>query len=180
MRLIQVNDDEKTNEQLSQDMSRELRNSLIYDSHEQPSTYSLDMSDSQLNLDQSASNQQLKIDNKTKKSHYLRDFDDDILNDENMIIDEMQIDAMNIDQWNTLNLDKELLINDQTDNNDLVTQNKEMKKTNASTINIDEGEINETPDHHDSDTDSFYNIWYDDEDWLYGNKQRNLVRNIHR
>lgn len=35
-------------------------------------------------------------------------------------------------------------------------------------------------DHHDSDTESFYNIWGDDEEWLHDNKLRNVVRNIHR
>lgn len=35
-------------------------------------------------------------------------------------------------------------------------------------------------DHHDSDTESFYNIWGDDEEWIYGNKLRNTVRNMHR
>lgn len=44
---------------------------------------------------------------------------------------------------------------------------------------IEDGNIDRV-DHHDSDTDSFYNIWGDDNEWLYGNKLRNVVRNIHR
>ncbi|CAI6355721.1 unnamed protein product [Macrosiphum euphorbiae] len=34
--------------------------------------------------------------------------------------------------------------------------------------------------HHDSDTESFYNIWGEDNEWLYNNELRNVVRNIHR
>jgi len=34
--------------------------------------------------------------------------------------------------------------------------------------------------HHDSDTESFYNIWGEDDEWLYNNELRNVVRNIHR
>lgn len=173
MRIIQVNDEEKTNEQYSQNIIRKLRNSLTYNSHEQ-------LSDSQLTSDQSA-NLQINIDNTIQNAHYLKEYDNEILNDEN-IVDETQIDSVYIDQLNTLNLEKESSIeNDhQIENNKFVTRKKEMKKTNTSTINVDEGEINDVPEHHDSDTESFYNIWNDDEDWLYGNKQRNVVRNIHR
>lgn len=39
MRIIQVTEDEKTNKQYSHDIDRELRNSLIYVSHEQTSAY---------------------------------------------------------------------------------------------------------------------------------------------
>jgi len=35
-------------------------------------------------------------------------------------------------------------------------------------------------DHHDSDSESFYDIWGDDDEWLFGNESRNAVRNIHR
>lgn len=34
--------------------------------------------------------------------------------------------------------------------------------------------------HHDSDTESFYNIWGEDNEWMYNNELRNVVRNIHR
>jgi len=39
MRIIQLTDDEKNNQQHSHDIDRQLRNSLIYVSHEQISTY---------------------------------------------------------------------------------------------------------------------------------------------
>lgn len=39
MRIIQVTEDEKINQQYSHDINRQLRNSLIYVSHEQTSTY---------------------------------------------------------------------------------------------------------------------------------------------
>lgn len=67
--------------------------------------------------------------------------------------------------------------------NQLKTQNKEMidyTKFITTTANAIENENKDTVDHHDSDTESFYNIWGDDEEWLYGNKLRNTVRNIHR
>lgn len=47
-------------------------------------------------------------------------------------------------------------------------------------IDVNEGDDNDKADHHDSDTESFYNIWGNDEEWLYGNKLRNVVRNMHR
>lgn len=50
----------------------------------------------------------------------------------------------------------------------------------TSAVEVDGGEYEDKVDHHDSDTDSFYNIWGDDEEWLYGNELRNVVRNIHR
>lgn len=48
------------------------------------------------------------------------------------------------------------------------------------TLDTHEVEDEDKVDHHDSDTDSFYNIWGNDEEWLFGNKLRNVVRKIHR
>lgn len=39
MRIIQITEDEKMNEQSNQDMIKQLRNSFNYVSHEQPSAY---------------------------------------------------------------------------------------------------------------------------------------------
>jgi len=39
MRIIQLTEDEKINQQYSHDINRQLRNSLIYVSHEQTSIY---------------------------------------------------------------------------------------------------------------------------------------------
>jgi len=39
MRIIQLTEDEKINQQYSHDINRQLRNSLIYVSHEQTSSY---------------------------------------------------------------------------------------------------------------------------------------------
>lgn len=184
MRIIQVNDDEKMNDQYSQDIMRELRNSLIYTSYEQPSTYTdIPLEGSQSKFEPPESNQQIKT--MIQSENYLKDYDNDFLNDENIIIDET--DALNnIDQWNKFKLDKELLIdNSRVDDNVFDKQSNEIKEATNSTkmlttIDVDEVEDKDTPDHHDSDTESFYNIWNDDKDWIYGNKLRNVVRNIHR
>jgi len=107
--------------------------------------------------------------------------------DENIIIKEaqselMSIDALpSIDQQNQLNLNKEFSI----DENEYEVQNKEIYDTKfaniTNTTDKNEGENGmDVIDHHDSDTESFYNIWGDDEEWLHDNKLRNAVRNIHR
>ncbi|XP_029341056.1 uncharacterized protein LOC100570031 [Acyrthosiphon pisum] len=48
------------------------------------------------------------------------------------------------------------------------------------TTNSEPSETDEDVCHHDSDTESFYNIWGEDTEWLYNNQLRNVVRNIHR
>lgn len=50
----------------------------------------------------------------------------------------------------------------------------------SATTDINKSKEKYTIDHHDSDTESFYNIWGGDEEWLYGNEMRNVVRSIHR
>jgi len=70
-----------------------------------------------------------------------------------------------------------------TDEIEYETQNIKMHDTKKLTNITDKNECkNDTDaiDHHDSDTESFYNIWGEDEEWLYDNKLRNTVRNIHR
>lgn len=47
------------------------------------------------------------------------------------------------------------------------------------TISRDPSETDEVC-HHDSDTESFYNIWGEDNEWMYNNELRNVVRNIHK
>jgi len=56
------------------------------------------------------------------------------------------------------------------------TDNSESKIT---PIN-DQSEIYEVYHHDDSDIESFYNIWGKDDEWLYNNKLRNVVRDLHR
>ncbi|XP_060848211.1 dynein axonemal intermediate chain 3-like isoform X2 [Rhopalosiphum padi] len=139
MRIIQLTDDEKNNQQHSHDIDRQLRNSLIYVSHEQISTYN-----------------DLPLVNS----------DNGTLIDENIIIKDGQSEL--------------------TDENEYEIQNNEMHDTKKSAnmmsiTNKNEYDNNmDVIDHHDSDTESFYNIWGDDEEWLYDNKLRNAVRNIHR
>lgn len=50
----------------------------------------------------------------------------------------------------------------------------------AAVASADDDEDKDAVDHHDSDTESFYNIWGGDDEWLYGNRLRNVVRNLHR
>jgi len=106
--------------------------------------------------------------------------------DENIIIKDGQseltgIEHQIIDQQYQLNLN-----NFSTDENEYEIQNNEMHDTKKSAnmmsiTNKNEYDNNmDVIDHHDSDTESFYNIWGDDEEWLYDNKLRNAVRNIHR
>jgi len=108
--------------------------------------------------------------------------------DENIIIEEAQskltsIDTLpSIDQQYQFNLKNEFSI----DENEYTVQDKDIYDTkiseNITTTTEKNGSENEMDviDHHDSDTESFYNIWGDDEEWLYDNKLRNAVRNIHR
>lgn len=112
--------------------------------------------------------------------------------DQNVItIDEAQnenkqtdIDTLkNIEEGNELNcLENEFSV----EKNQHMTQIKEIKevidhtKFITTTADAIENENEDRIDHHDSDTESFYNIWGDDEEWLYGNKIRNIVRNKHR
>lgn len=107
--------------------------------------------------------------------------------DENVIIiDEAQneneqtdIDTLKNIEGNELNR----LENEFSENkNQHKTQNKKVIDYTKfiTTTNAIENENKDRVDHHDSDTESFYNIWGDDEEWLYGNELRNTVRNIHR
>lgn len=45
---------------------------------------------------------------------------------------------------------------------------------------IDSNIVTDEDFHHDSDTESFYNIWGEDDEWLYNNELRKVVRNLHR
>jgi len=87
-----------------------------------------------------------------------------------------------IDKHYRLNLNNEFFIGE----TEYEVRNEEMCDTKKSTNfmhtkdkNEDENDM-DVIDHHDSDTESFYNIWGDDEEWLHDNKLRNAVRNIHR
>lgn len=67
--------------------------------------------------------------------------------------------------------------------NEYEVQKQEIDDTKKSVnmMSTAEGENDmDVIDHHDSDTESFYNIWGDDEEWMHDNKLRNAVRNIHR
>eukprot|EP00102_Acyrthosiphon_pisum_P020917 XP_016658127.1 PREDICTED: uncharacterized protein LOC100571197 [Acyrthosiphon pisum] len=161
MRIIQLAEDEKINQQYSHDINRQLRNSLIYFSHEKTSIY-----------------KDLPLVNSDNKS----------LVDENIIIKEAQSELMSVDALPSIDQQYQLHLNNEfsIDENEYEVQNKEIYDTKksaniTSTTDKNEGENGiDVIDHHDSDTESFYNIWGDDEEWLHDNKLRNAVRNIHR
>lgn len=97
-------------------------------------------------------------------------------------MNEIQNELSCIDVLNDSDQPNESKMND----NEYKLQNKgSIKATSAtemmsSSIKVDGGKYTENVDHHDSDSDSFYNIWGDDEEWIYGNELRNVVRNLHR
>lgn len=85
------------------------------------------------------------------------------------------------DEWSKLNLDNDV----STEENKFGIQIEDIQEpkssmTLKSTLGVNDSNNEDIVDHHDSDTDSFYNIWGEDEDWLYGNELRNTVRKIHR
>jgi len=177
MRIIQINEDEKSNEKFSQDIMKQLRSSTIYVSQEQ-------LTNSQSNLEISGTNRQInRNDDPIYNTTCYEEFYE-TLTDENITFNEEQNDLVdvdvfkNIDEWKALNSNKDY----STEEYEYEIQCKEIKKDTVSTITVktNEDEDKDAVDHHDSDTDSFYNIWGDDEEWLYGNKLRNVVRNIHR
>jgi len=109
--------------------------------------------------------------------------------DENIITNEVQSELTGIDDLSSNDLQYQFNLNNEfsVDENEYEVQKKETydgKKLVSMMTNTDmnEGENYnmEVIDHHDSDTESFYNIWGDDEEWLHDNKLRNAVRNIHR
>lgn len=177
MRIIQINEDEKSNEKHSQDTMRQLRHSSTYVSEEQ-------FTNSQSNLEVLETNRPIKRNGDPIYNTACFEEFCETLTDENMTFNEEQndlvnVDALkNIDEWKSLNSNKGY----STEEYEYEIQCKGIKKETMSTITVKtkEDEDKDVVDHHDSDTESFYNIWGDDEEWLYGNKLRNLVRNIHR
>jgi len=97
--------------------------------------------------------------------------------DENVIIKEAQSELTSIDILSSIDQQYQLNLN-----NSFFIDENEYEEQNAEIYDIKkEGKNNmDVIDHHDSDTESFYNIWGDDEEWLHDNKLRNAVRNIHR
>lgn len=186
MRIIQVTEDEKSNEQYNQEITKKLRNSSNYVSNKRHSTFknfSQVNSDLQLNFESSALNKSNKSYDTLHHNVDLSgefDYDYETLNDENIMFDESQNEltdvntSKNTDQWDESNMYNEYL----TERDEYDVQNK-AETFSMKTLDTD-GEDDDSVCHHDSDTDSFYNIWGTDKEWLYGNHLRNTVRNIHR
>ncbi|CAH1731756.1 unnamed protein product [Aphis gossypii] len=115
MRILQIAEEEKLSQGLTDDINKRLRNALIYDSKEQFSAYNEFVGEEHSN-------------------------EDDV-------------------------------ISNQTDHS--VSYGK-------MTATKDPSDIDEVVHHHDSDTESFYNIWGEEDEWLYSTELRNVVRNLHR
>jgi len=176
MRIIEVSEDEKINEQHNQDIIKQLRNTFSYATHQQPSTnkeLSIVNLNSQLNLEPTTSN--TKINYIIENEHMYNELDDEKLINENIneIRNELVMNTLkNIDEWNELAVEEK----------ECEIQNNEMKEAVKFMKSITNLEVKDEDrvDHHDSDTESFYNIWGNDEEWLFGNHLRDVVRNIHR
>jgi len=115
MRILQIAEEEKLSQGLTDDINKRLRNALIYDSKEQFSGYNEFVGEEHSN-------------------------EDDV-------------------------------ISNQTDHS--ISYGK-------MTATKDPSDIDEVVHHHDSDTESFYNIWGEEDEWLYSTELRNVVRNLHR
>lgn len=135
-------------------------------------------------IEPSPLNQEIETNFMIENEHLDDELDNEILIDENIIIDETQNGPMSIssveyiDEQNDLNF-----VSDEfsIESNEYKIHNKDLQST-RSIISTDAMDVEDKNlvDHHDSDTECFYNIWGTDEDWLYGNKLRNVVRHIHR
>lgn len=179
MRIIQINEEEKTNEQHYRHVNRQLRdNSYTYVSHEQSTA------DLQSNLETSTMIN--RDSDEIEKWRFFEKFNKLLINEDafgdGALSDMEDIYALeSVENLKALNSDEEL--SSQEYENEYKTPSKNVKettKTTATDVQTNKYKDKDEVDHHDSDTESFYNIWGDDEEWLYGNKLRNDVRNIHR
>jgi len=181
MRIIQVTDGDTTHDKSSEDVISILSDMSISVSHEQYSPYEdlfLVDSESRLSL--------AKPDDETIWP--AQSFEE--LGDENSIEEFVTNDVslseqMHVNEQMYIDENTELIDNNELsiEENEYVTRNEkieETEKSRATMVYEDEDNDTENEDHHDSDTESFYNIWGDDNEWLYGNKLRNVVRVIHR
>lgn len=105
MRIIQVAEDEKMNEQYSQDVIRQLRNTFNYATHEQPSAnkeFPIVNSDSQLNFELTTSNKKTKC--IIENEHYFNELCDETLTDNEYTSktqNELTADMLkNAEEWN--------------------------------------------------------------------------------
>lgn len=199
MRIIQVTEEEKTTEQYNREAIRGLRNSLIFeravaedDVNENASAEQCAMSDEQLTQameSATANNDDAMPDDERllgESLHGVSLMDERAYDDEDTIT---QPDLLSLslhdgdtvktmDQWN-MELSAEENAEEESQTIETSASGR-VPKFHGKTIAADEGEHRDEVDHHDSDTESFYNIWGDDDEWLYGNNLRNVVRNLHR
>lgn len=201
MRTIQITEDDKSNEQCYQDIIRKLRSTPISVSYED--SYldkELLRKKTDLQLHRKSSHRTERSTDTIENTEYFEEMyetliDENITNDETLGGLSDSVNIKSLDEWNALNMENELYAeengyetkSDESKRTKNVTttiekRSKEFEATKDSSFvtNMDEDEYKEKVDHHDSDTDSFYNIWGDDDEWIYGNKLRNDVRMIHR
>lgn len=188
MRTVQiVTDEEKTNEQqCSQEINRQLRDAFI---HHDPLARSpthqeipSENSGSRLNLEPSAAAALLRRRPTEPDSNVtslnaavLKELNDEIsTDDENNVI----VGAAR----NESNPENEFSAEDDGygTRDKAVREARNSSKLMPTTDTDGDEDAVDAVEHHDSDTESFYNIWGHDDEWTYGNKLRNAVRNIHR
>lgn len=189
MKTIQIvqTDEEKTQEQpCSPEINRRLRGTFVHHDllAQSPTNQEIpsENSGSRLNLEPSAAAAQpqqrpAEADHMTNlNAAILKELYDGIWTDDenNVII----VDAAR----NESNPENEL----SAEENGYGTRDKAVRETRSPSksmpttdVNQDEGAV-DAVEHHDSDTESFYNIWGHDDEWTYGNELRNAVRSIHR
>jgi len=167
MRIIQVTDNERLEKQPSLEIIKQLRdpfkfpNEVHFLQTQQPKTKNYPI----------------------KNKHQFDELLKESLIDENVIEEYDDLtNSVNMEEWSELNYwengvkMEENVYDGQT--NEIKGGDEFMDSFNF--IDVEDTEKKTELDHHDSDTESFYNIWGDDEEWLYGNRLRNIVRNIHR
>lgn len=187
MRTIQIEtEEEKTPEQCNEEINRQLRNAFV---RHDPVTGSSsrqeipsENSGPLLNLEPSAAALLLRrrptdADDVTNlNAAILKELNDEISTDDeiSMIVDAARNES---DPENESPAEK----NGHETRDKAVRGTRNSSKIIHTAMDPEQGEgATDAVEHHDSDTDSFYNIWGDDDEWTHGNELRDAVRHIHR
>ncbi|XP_050527751.1 uncharacterized protein LOC126897863 isoform X2 [Daktulosphaira vitifoliae] len=127
----------------------------------------------------------------TKNSYASENWQDEEANEniglEETLSEELQNLSINKDQWNeyTKDIEDEFELDEYNlDHSIIECQSVSDKLTDSNDrlkiYDDDDLDDKDEVDVHDSDTDSFFNIWGDDSEWIYGNNLRKTVRKMHR
>ncbi|XP_050436301.1 uncharacterized protein LOC126843044 [Adelges cooleyi] len=180
MRILQITDDD--NDECAQDAIAELRKAFVDDYFEdnhlkncENNTNTVERPATCNDTDESEIRREVSKENRTPKEGAIGQtpFIDSAKN---------QWDDFAAPEEDDFEIDQHVKV---VGKRELVTHDKpgtEAKSSpeNQLVYNKDGAEDKDDVDHHGSDTDSFYNIWGADEDWVYGNNLRNAVRKLHR